>query len=213
MKIINKYLITLPVLLMLLSCGEKNVSELPYYDTPDFSPLWLDDDETSGIHKVGNFSITDQDGKAVSDENFSGKIYIANFFFTTCPGICPKMTGNLKKVQSAFINDDDIKLISFSVMPWVDSVSRLKEYENSFSLKNGKWYLATGKTSDIYNLARKSFFAEEEAGFNADSTEFLHTEHVLLVDKNGHLRGVYNGTLPLEIDRMIEDVEILKKEI
>src|SRR3990172_6572387 len=208
MKIINKYLITLPVLLMLLSCGEKNVSELPYYDTPDFSPLWLDDDETSGIHKVGNFSITDQDGKAVSDENFSGKIYIANFFFTTCPGICPKMTGNLKKVQSAFINDDDIKLISFSVMPWVDSVSRLKEYENSFSLKNGKWYLATGKTSDIYNLARKSFFAEEEAGFNADSTEFLHTEHVLLVDKNGHLRGVYNGTLPLEIDRMIEDVEI-----
>jgi len=198
---------------MLLSCGEKNVSELPYYDTPDFSPLWLDDDETSGIHKVGNFSITDQDGKAVSDENFSGKIYIANFFFTTCPGICPKMTGNLKKVQSAFINDDDIKLISFSVMPWVDSVSRLKEYENSFSLKNGKWYLATGKTSDIYNLARKSFFAEEEAGFNADSTEFLHTEHVLLVDKNGHLRGVYNGTLPLEIDRMIEDVEILKKEI
>ena len=198
--------------MILFSCGKGKVSELPYYDKPDFTPLWPDEKETSEIHKVGNFSFKDQDGREVSDKKLSGNIYIASFFFTTCPGICPKMTGNLKKVQSEFINDDNVKLISFSVMPWIDSVSRLKEYENSFSLKNGKWYLATGRTSEIYELARKSFFAEEEAGFNADSTEFLHTEHVLLVDTRGHLRGVYNGTLLLDIERMIEDIKILKKK-
>jgi protein SCO1/2 len=198
---------------MFFSCSKGKVSRLPYYDTPDFTPLWLGDNETGGIHIIGNFSFTDQDGSQVTNNTLSGKVYAVNFFFTTCPGICPKMTGNLKKAQDAFIDDDNIKIVSFSVMPWIDSVQKLKEYEKVFSLKNGKWFLLTGNAGQIYELARKSFFAEKDAGYNSDSTEFLHTEHVLLVDSKGRLRGIYNGTLALETERMIDDINILRKEL
>jgi protein SCO1/2 len=122
------------------------------------------------------------------------------------------MTKNLLKLQNKFEYDNDIKIISHSVMPQSDSVQSLKNYEKTFNIKNGMWYLVTGNTSDIYEIARRSYFAEEKAGYNSDSTEFLHTEHVLLVDKNGHLRGIYNGTLALDAERMIEDISILKKE-
>jgi protein SCO1 len=198
----------------LSGCNKDKAGELPYYNTPDFTPLWLSESEvkSKNIHTIADFKFTNQDGKTVNKETFDGSIYAANFFFTTCPGICPTMTRNLLKLQEAFIADSDVKLISYSVMPWVDSTANLKNYEKTFNIRNDKWQLVTGKTSEIYELARKSYFAEEEAGYNADSTEFLHTEHVLLIDKKGHIRGVYNGTLLLEIERMIEDVKLLKKE-
>lgn len=196
----------------LIGCGKDAPGELPYYNTPDFSPLWLSQTEAEKIHTISDFSFTNQDGKQVNRNSINGKIYLANFFFTVCPGICPTMTRNLLKVQQAFSTEDDVKLISYSVMPWADTTAALKSYEKSFNIQNGKWELLNGKTSEIYELARKSYFAEEEAGYNSDSTEFLHTEHVLLIDKKGHIRGVYNGTLPLDSDRMIEDIKILKKE-
>ncbi|MBZ0202517.1 MAG: SCO family protein [Ignavibacteria bacterium] len=195
------------------NCSKEHVSELPYYNSPDFTPHWLNGNESESIHKVASFSFTSQDGEIVTDKSLSGKIYLANFFFTTCPGICPTMTKNLLKVQEKFNKDNEVQLISYSVMPWVDSVSNLKNYEKAFNISGRKWHLVTGSTKEIYELARKSYFAEEEAGFNSDSTEFLHTEHILLVDKKGHLRGVYNGTLPLEIERIIDDINILKKEL
>lgn len=204
--------IVLFLLPFIYGCGSTRISVLPYYDKPDFTPLWVSDKEAKDIHTVSDFSFTDQDGKQITQETLKEKIYVANFFFTTCPGICPTMTKNLIKVQNTFINDDDFKIISHSVMPWSDSVQNLKNYEKTFNIKNGKWYLVTGNTSEIYELARKSYYAEEKAGYNSDSTEFLHTEHILLVDKNGHLRGIYNGTLALDAERMIDDIKILKKE-
>ncbi len=211
-NIVYIYLKLFFLLLFVCSCGSNKVSELPYYDKPDFTPLWVNNQEAEGLHEISDFSFTDQDGKQITKETIKGKIYLANFFFTTCPGICPTMTKNLLKIQNTFVNDDDIKIISHSVMPWSDSVGNLKNYEKTFSIKNGKWYLVTGKTSEIYELARRSYYAEEKAGYNSDSTEFLHTEHILLVDKNGHLRGIYNGTLALDAERMIDDIKILKKE-
>lgn len=212
MKLINVLLILVVAVTFFPGCAENKVSELPYYDKPDFTPLWVNNNEAEKLHKISDFCFTDQDGRKITRENLNGKIYLANFFFTTCPGICPTITRNLLKVQNAFITDNDIKIISHTVMPWSDSISSLKNYEKTFSIKNGMWYLVTGNTSEIYELARKSYYAEEKAGYNSDSTEFLHTEHVLLIDRNGHLRGIYNGTIALDAERMIEDIKILKKE-
>ena len=103
-------------------------------------------------------------------------------------------------------------LISHSVMPWADSTYQLQEFAKLHDIKYPQWRLVTGKQSEIYLLARQSYFAEEVAGYSRDSTNFVHTEHCLLVDKHGHLRGLYNGTLELEIDRMIEDINILLAE-
>lgn len=198
--------------LLIAGCGEKRISELPYYNSPDFTPLWMNGDKADRIHKIAPFSLTDQDGKEFTNNQLEGRIHVANFFFTTCPGICPAMTKNLLKVQNEFQSEGDIKLISYSVMPWSDSVSNLKNYEKAFNIKNGMWYLLRGGTAETYELARRSYFAEENAGYNSDSTEFLHTEHVLLVDKKGHIRGIYNGTLALDAERLIDDIKILMKE-
>ncbi len=208
-KVIVAILFILP---FISGCSGDKISELPYYDTPDFTPVWLSNNDADNIHRISNFSFTDQDGKQVNGSELDGNIHVANFFFTTCPGICPSMTKNLIKIQNEFAAADDIKLVSYSVMPWIDSVSNLKNYEKTFDIENGMWYLLTGSTSEIYELARKSYFAEEKAGYNSDSTEFLHTEHVLLVDRKGHIRGIYNGTLALDAERLIEDIRTLKNE-
>ncbi len=121
------------------------------------------------------------------------------------------MTKNLLKVQKAFPQNNHIAFISHTVTPSIDSVARLKKYAERFGLDD-RWHLVTGDQAAIYTLARQSYFAEEEPGFTKDSTEFLHTEHILLIDANKHIRGVYNGTLELEIDRMIEDIQQLLKE-
>ncbi len=168
--------------------------------------------QNDSLHKIAPFSFTNQDNKKITETNFVGKIQIANFFFSSCPSICPKMTNNLQKVQTTFLNDTTVLLVSFSVMPWIDTVKKLKAYADNFDIKSNKWHLLTGNAGEIYNLARKSYFAEEAIGFSRDSTEFLHTEHILLVDGNGYLRGLYNGTLPLEIERLIDDIKILKLE-
>ena len=103
-------------------------------------------------------------------------------------------------------------MLSYSVTPWVDSVSRLKKFADKYSIQTDKWHLLTGSTNSIYTLARQSYFAEEETGYSKDSSEFLHTEHFILVDKQGYIRGIYNGTLPLETQRLKEDIDILLKE-
>jgi protein SCO1/2 len=192
-----------------MAAGCKQQSGLPWYNTPDFTPAWNDNNNSS--HSIPAFSFTDQNNTLVSEKTFDNKIYIANFFFTSCGSICPRMTQNLLKVQKAFPNNDHIGFISHTVTPWIDSVARLKNYARRFDLDN-RWHLVTGDKSAIYNLARKSYFAEEEPGFTKDSTEFLHTEHILLIDRDKHIRGVYNGTLELEIDRMIDDIKQLLKE-
>jgi protein SCO1/2 len=184
---------------------------LPYYNDPYFSPLWKGETKfkSDTLHTVASFAFTDQEGEVVNNSTVQGKIYVANFFFTACPSICPKMTLNLGKVQDTFKGIEDVMVISHSVMPWSDSTSQLHEFANLHSVLHPQWRLVTGQKGEIYELARRSYFAEEVAGYKRDSTEFVHTEHCLLVDREGHLRGIYNGTLELEIDRMIDDIRIL----
>lgn len=207
-------LFTIGAFCLLHSSCKKNTARLPYYHTPDFSPIWVDEQPVTidTLHTVAPFSFTDQNGHTVTNQTLSGKIYAANFFFTTCPSICPKMTNNLQAVTDSFAKNSSVVLVSFSVNPETDTVAQLKEYAQNKHINSAQWHLLTGNRTQLYQLARQSYFAEEEPGYNKDSTEFLHTEHCVLVDKKGHLRGIYNATLKLEINRLIEDITILLKE-
>jgi protein SCO1/2 len=164
------------------------------------------------IHTIAPFSFINQNGKTITNKNVEGRIYVANFFFTNCTSICPKMMNNLKKVQQAFSNNKDVLILSHSVLPETDSISRLAAYANKFGISSRQWWLLTGNKDQIYKLARKSYFADEEIGYNKNSTEFLHTENCILVDKKERIRGVYNGTLELEMNKLIEHIKILQLE-
>jgi protein SCO1/2 len=200
---------------LLWSCKKDQDISLPYYNTPDFTPHWFaakEDAHKEITHQISSFSCMNQNGEMVSEKNMKGNIYVANFFFTSCPSICPKMTTNFERIQDAFRNEDKVKLLSHSVTPWIDSVSRLKEYSQLHGAIDGKWNLLTGDRSTIYTLARQSYFAEEEPGFTKDSVQFLHTENFVLVDGSGRIRGLYKGTVPLDAERLIDDIKILLKE-
>lgn len=212
-KIVKMFRIAfLYVSVVVISCsGEQR---LPYYNTPDFSPAFISPTEAQEKinHTISDFSFHDQHNQVVSQKDIENKIHVANFFFTNCGLICPKMTTNMKLVQKEFPNDPGVAILSFSVTPWVDSPARLEEYATLNEIKSPHWHLLTGDKSSIYQLARQSYFAEEELGFTKDSTEFLHTEHFVLVDKTKRIRGIYNGTLELDVRQLIEDIKTLKKE-
>jgi protein SCO1/2 len=148
----------------------------------------------------------------ITQKDIEGKIHVANFIFTSCGSICPVMTSHLKLLQQAFENNSNVVLLSYSVTPWIDSVPRLQQYAISNDIHSKNWHLLTGSKSIIYTLARTSYFAEEDLGFTKDSTQFLHTEHIILVDKNKRIRGVYNGTLQLETEQMVKDIQMLMEE-
>lgn len=194
----------------IIGCTDNKVA-VPYYNTPDFSPIWYREGKDT-LHKIADFSFINQYGEVVSDKSLNGKIWVSNFFFTKCPKVCPAMTKNLKLVADAYENNNDIVILSHSVTPEIDSVAKLNEYAGLNGIDSKQWQLLTGDKTAIYNLARRSYFAEEEIGLNADATEFLHTEHVLLVDKERHLRGIYNGTIQLEMKRLKDDISRLLNE-
>lgn len=186
---------------------------LPYYNSPDFTPNFIAAAETEKKipHQIADFSFTDQDNHIITQKNIEGKIHVANFFFTSCGSICPKMMSNLKIAWDGLQKDSNIIFLSYSVTPWIDSVPRLKKYADHLSITAG-WHLLTGSKAAIYELARKSYFAEEDLGFNKDSSDFLHTEHILLIDKQKRIRGIYNGTLQLETEQLAKDIVLLKAE-
>ena len=209
-------LASISLFFLMVACRQQpSVKDLPYYNTPDFSPFFLNRAASVGKtidHTVGSFTLINQDGRRVSSKDVEGKIHVANFFFTGCGSICPGMMNKIAKLNHAFEKDSTVVFLSFSVTPWRDSVSRLSEYANSNKIIAPNWHLLTGPKADIYTLARKSYFAEEALGFTKDSTDFLHTEHVLLVDKTGRIRGIYNGTLDLDMEQLGKDIKLLKAE-
>jgi len=204
------------LLIGLAGCsGKQKFVTLPFYNTPDFTPQFIssiNEKDQRITHTINSFSFTDQDGKTITDKDVEGKIHVANFIFTSCASICPTMTKHMKMVQKEFNSDKNVVLLSYSVTPWIDSVSRLKNYAMKNDINSFNWHLLTGNKGDIYKLARQSYFAEEDLGFTKDSTEFLHTEHILLVDKTKRIRGIYNGTLQLEMEQLIKDIKELEKE-
>ncbi len=213
----NKYLI-FGLGIMIVACQppkQQKVITLPYYNQADFTPEWYVSKEISvdQLHQIPSFDLTDQNGATFTEQDVEGKIYVANFFFTICPSVCPRMTNNLQRIQEAFIGDTSVLLVSHSVMPWTDSVAVLKEYASQNEINSDQWKLLTGDKSEIYKLGREAYFADEGFGKSVtEESDFLHTENIVLVDQRRHIRGIYNGTLPLEMARLIEDIEKLKRE-
>ena len=192
----------------------KNATALPFYKSADFTPYWLDpkSDEARNFHRISDFSFTNQAGELVSNASFKDKVYVANFFFTTCPGICPKMRSNIFKVQDHFEDNEQVGIISYSIQPEVDTVDALKKYAEENDIIDGKWHLVTGPRSDIYKLAKQDYFANEDMGQYMENEDFLHTENLVLIDKNRHIRGVYNGLNKTSILHLWNDINLLLKE-
>lgn len=186
---------------------------LKIYNPADINPKLVDESlqGTSKNHKVGEFSLIDQDGETVTPTDFEGKIYVTDFFFVTCPTICPKMTDQMLRVYKEFNENSDILLLSHTVMPEEDSVPVLKEYANKFNISSEKWKLVTGDKKHIYDLARKTYFAAVTEG-DGSVDDFIHTENFVLVDKEKRLRGFYDGTSKKDVDRLIKDIYTLLAE-
>tara|TARA_R110002167_G_scaffold32289_10_gene105063 strand:- start:55 stop:729 length:675 start_codon:yes stop_codon:yes gene_type:complete len=162
-------------------------------------------------HKIADFKLTNQNGKIITQKDYQDKIYVADFFFTTCQSICPVMTTNMAAIQKDIMNDDDVMLLSYSVTPKIDSVAQLKRYAIEKGVNDHKWNLVTGDKKEIYELARKSYLVVKTDG-NGDEFDMIHTENFVLVDKKKQIRGFYDGTNSEDIARLIKDIKILKKE-
>lgn len=201
----------LVLMLGLLACKEeKKRSALPYY-----GPAEVTAEGDSIYHTIPPFSFVNQDGEIVNDKDYNGKIYVADFFFTTCDNICPKMTKQMYRVQEAFRESPNVMLLSHTVDPETDSVQVLAAYAKEMNADTRKWNFVTGGKKELYDIAYSGYFlnvleAPEDAGGEND---FIHSETFVLVDPGKHIRGLYDGTNPAEIDRLIHDIKVLEQEI
>ncbi|CAL2104246.1 Electron transporter [Tenacibaculum sp. 190130A14a] len=218
MKLFNKILTLLVIGILVISCqAKKEVDKevtLPFFNSAEFTPEWIHEKDVkyNDIHQIPEFSLINQDGEAITKKTYEGKIYVADFFFVTCPGICPILEKNMSKIQERFKADNDVMLLSHTVMPTKDSVSVLKQYAIDNDIDSKKWNLVTGDKKQIYDLARKAYFADEDFVKTQDEDAFVHTENFILIDKKGRIRGVYNGTIALDTERLIRHIKILKEE-
>jgi protein SCO1 len=191
----------------------KKNQRLLVFQPADINPELVDTDmqRTAKAHRIAEFSLTDQTGSTITNKDFENKIYVADFFFTTCPNICLKMTANLKDLAEFYKMDDDIMFLSHSVTPEKDSVSVLAKYGAENGADPAKWKLVTGPKKHIYELARRSYFAVTTEGDGGEK-DFIHTENFILVDKERKIRGFYDGTSAADIEKLKADIVILRYE-
>ncbi|WP_282075209.1 SCO family protein [Maribacter aquivivus] len=222
----NKTVLSIVVILLFAACKQtvkkeniqvtetSRVEHLPFYNDESFTPHWItpNTEEEKQFHKIPDFKLVDQLGDTLTQKSFDNQIYITDFFFTSCPGICLKMTNNMTKVQEAFLDNPEVAILSHSVTPSIDSVSVLKTYAEKNGVIDSKWHLVTGDKTEIYNLGRNEYFVENDLGIPKDINDFLHTENFLLIDKNKHIRGIYNGLNRASIAQLITDVNALLEE-
>jgi len=201
--------ISLVVFYQLLSVEKR----LPIYSPSDVNPKLVDASvkHIQSNHKIADFSLINQNGEIITNKTYEGKIYIADFFFTSCKTICIAMAYNMSELQAHYKDDTNIMFLSHSVTPVMDSVPVLKAYANNKGVIDGKWNVTTGSKKHIYELARKSYFAVLDEGVG-DENDFIHTEQFVLVDKDRRIRGYYDGTDKEDMKKIIADVVLLKKE-
>jgi len=201
----TRFLVILLALLPAAGCSRPSASALPYYESSDFTPKW-----NGSAHRVGAFQLTSQTGAPFTDRDLAGRVHVASFIYTRCSAICPALVSHLKRVQAA-IDDPNVVIVSYSVTPDLDPPAALAAFGRERGIDPARWKLVTGDRDQIYALARDTYFASDERlrATLADEREFLHTEKLVLVDRRGKLRGVYDGTQPFEIDHLIEDARTL----
>jgi protein SCO1/2 len=162
-------------------------------------------------HKIADFSLINQNGDTVTQDTYKNKIYVVDFFFTTCQTICPVMTDHMAKIQKSIMSDTDVMLLSHTVTPEIDTVAQLKRYAIKKGVNDEKWNLVTGDKRQIYELARKSYLAVKDNG-DGGPFDMIHTENFMLIDKKRQIRGFYDGTKIEDIDKLLGDIKILKQE-
>jgi protein SCO1/2 len=166
-------------------------------------------------HRIGNFSFLNQEGETITRAEVDGKVFVAEYFFTTCGTICPKMNKQMRRVQFEFADNDDVRILSFTVDPEVDTVEQMKRYAENHGAKSGQWHFLTGSKEDLYKLARRSFFVlkpAEAQNLGDVGSDFIHTNNFVLVDRKGRIRGYYDGTSKKEVDELMEDIQYLLEE-
>lgn len=185
---------------------QKPLRTLPYFGQKNS----MKDGDTS-YHTVKPFCFTNQYGEKVTEETVKGKIYVTDFFFTTCQSICPIMSTELERVYKQFSNREDVLILSHTVSPEEDSVNVMMDYAKLHGVKDKKWLFLTGEKKHLYDMARTSYLLNMEEG-NGDEDDFIHTQNFALVDKKRHLRGFYDGTDSIEVSRLITDMKLLLEE-
>ena len=201
------------IFIVFLICGVfscNQTKELPVYNPSDFNPELVDVSlhNKSKNHTVADFELLNQNGETITQDHYKDKIYVVDFFFTSCPTICPIMTTNMVVLQNEFLKNEDIMFLSLSVTPTIDSIPVLRKYATEKGVIDSKWNVTTGNKKHIYELARKSYFAVVEQG-DGGLQDFIHTPNFILVDKKKQIRGIYDGTNNKEIERLVNDLYIL----
>ena len=215
----KKYLIPLAILFipgvayLILRTGSNNYQRLEVFGPKE--PITKTENGKTHIdtlyHTISDFSFIGHDSSLVTQELFKNKIYVADFFFTTCKSICPKMSNNLMRVQNEFKDDNNILLLSHTVDPEHDTPTVLQEYAKKHNVISGKWFFVTGDKKQLYDMARNSYFITAMEG-DGGPDDFIHSEQVALIDKDRRIRGFYDGTDYNEITRLIEEVKVLRLE-
>ena len=196
---------------------ESNKKKLPIINPSELVPDVVDPElrnKASG-HKIQDFEFVNQNGDLIKSKELEGKIWVVEYFFATCKGMCPIMNKQMQRVQSAYSDDNEIKILSFTVDPINDSIEALKKYAESHEAINGKWHFFTGNKTQLYGLARQSFFLlkpAEAKNLGDAGGDFIHTNNFVLIDPQKRIRGYYDGTNPDEVDELIADIGILKAE-
>ena len=199
------------VIIVLMYQALKPEKRLPVYQPSMVNPELVDSTlvYVKKYHSIADFKLINQNGDTISQADYADKIYIADFFFTTCPTICPVMTANMADIQQIIKGDDEVMLLSHSVTPEIDSVPQLKKYALEKGVIDAKWNLVTGDKKQIYELARKSYLAVLTDG-DGGPYDMIHTENFILVDKERRIRGFYDGTSSDEVAQLLEDLKVLK---
>lgn len=190
---------------------------LPIYNPIDLDPEVVDPEllRVGRGHTIGSFSFSNQEEKTITQKEVEGKVYVVEYFFTTCGTICPVMNKQMQRVQKAHSGKKDFKILSFTVNPEVDDVAQMKLYADTHHADNNQWWFLTGKKENLYTLARTSFFVlkpAEAQNLGDAGSDFIHTNNFVLVDRKMRIRGYYDGTSTQEVDKLIKDIDLLLEE-
>lgn len=189
----------------LYSCSTKKESPLPIFGEREVEGT------DTVYHTIGNFTFFDQDSAAVTNETFKGKIYVADFFFTSCRTICPIMKTQMLRVYDSIQNEPEVLILSHSIDPEYDTVALLHDFAERLGVKSDKWHFVTGNKDDIYKIAQTGYFATAMED-KSEPDGFIHSGAFLLIDKNQRIRGKYDGTKEEDVNRLLADIQRLKKE-
>lgn len=201
-----KYFTVLPAILIFFSCSQQSSSDkLPFLGNNIY------EENDTIYHTIQDFELVDQDSSIVTNETFANKVYVADFFFTSCPTICPKMKAQMLRVYEKFESNEQVAILSHTIDPTYDTVALLKDYADRLGVSSDTWKFVTGDQDYIYNLAEKSYISLADEDGNAPGG-FVHSGAFLLVDKERRIRGYYDGTIPEQVDVLMNDIEKLLKE-